>query len=43
MPVLWGHGFYDQKNIAELFQSVDAFLDANIGPGVMASAAPPHS
>jgi dipeptidyl aminopeptidase/acylaminoacyl peptidase len=41
-PDEW-HGFYDQKNIAELFQSVDAFLDANIGPGVTASAAPPHS
>ncbi len=37
------HGFYDEKNIAELFRKVDAFLDANIGPGVTASAAPPHS
>ncbi len=27
------HGFYDEKNIAELFEKVDAFLDANIGPG----------
>lgn len=41
-PDEW-HGFYDQKNIAELFRKVDAFLDANIGPGVTASAAPPHS
>lgn len=32
-PDEW-HGFYDEKNIAELFQKVDAFLDANIGPGV---------
>lgn len=32
-PEEW-HGFYDEKNIAELFQRVDAFLDANIGPGV---------
>ncbi|HET9817690.1 MAG TPA: alpha/beta fold hydrolase [Rhodanobacteraceae bacterium] len=28
------HGFYDEKNIAELFEKVDAFLDANIGPAV---------
>ncbi len=28
------HGFYDEKNIAELFEKVDAFLSANIGPGV---------
>jgi dipeptidyl aminopeptidase/acylaminoacyl peptidase len=28
-----GHGFYDEKNIAELFGKVDAFLSANIGPG----------
>ncbi|HEX5960111.1 MAG TPA: alpha/beta fold hydrolase [Rhodanobacteraceae bacterium] len=31
------HGFYDQDNIAELFQQVDAFLAANIGPGVAQS------
>jgi dipeptidyl aminopeptidase/acylaminoacyl peptidase len=31
-PDEW-HGFYDEKNIAELFEKVDAFLDANIGPG----------
>ncbi len=31
-PDEW-HGFYDEKNIAELFQRVDAFLDANIGQG----------
>ena len=31
-PDEW-HGFYDEKNIAELFENVDAFLDANIGPG----------
>ncbi len=41
-PDEW-HGFYNEKNIAELFQKVDAFLDANIGPGVTASAPPPHS
>jgi dipeptidyl aminopeptidase/acylaminoacyl peptidase len=28
------HGFYDEKNIAELFGKVDAFLDANIGSAV---------
>jgi hypothetical protein len=33
------HGFYDEKNIAELFQQVDAFLAANIGPGVTGAAA----
>lgn len=32
-PNEW-HGFYDEKNIAELFEKVDAFLTANIGPGV---------
>lgn len=37
-PGEW-HGFYDQKNIAELFQKVDAFLDANIGPGAGTAAA----
>ena len=31
-PDEW-HGFYDEKNIAELFEKVDAFLDANIGAG----------
>jgi dipeptidyl aminopeptidase/acylaminoacyl peptidase len=31
-PDEW-HGFYDEKDIAELFQKVDAFLDANIGAG----------
>jgi dipeptidyl aminopeptidase/acylaminoacyl peptidase len=34
-PDEW-HGFYDEKNIAELFQRVDAFLDANIGQGAAA-------
>lgn len=37
-PDEW-HGFYDEKNIAELFGKVDAFLDANIGPGAQAMAA----
>ncbi len=31
-PDEW-HGFYNEKNIAELFEKVDAFLAANIGPG----------
>ncbi|MER3546883.1 MAG: S9 family peptidase, partial [Rhodanobacteraceae bacterium] len=31
-PDEW-HGFYDENNIAELFEKVDAFLDANIGRG----------
>ncbi|MGH8191123.1 MAG: alpha/beta fold hydrolase [Rhodanobacteraceae bacterium] len=30
-PDEW-HGFYNEKNIAELFEKVDAFLAANIGP-----------
>jgi dipeptidyl aminopeptidase/acylaminoacyl peptidase len=30
-PDEW-HGFYNQQNIAELFEKVDAFLAANIGP-----------
>jgi dipeptidyl aminopeptidase/acylaminoacyl peptidase len=37
------HGFYDEKNIAELFQKVDAFLDANIGAGAAAAHGAPHS
>jgi dipeptidyl aminopeptidase/acylaminoacyl peptidase len=37
-PDEW-HGFYNEKDIAELFQKVDAFLAANIGPGVSAPAA----
>ncbi|HKU79280.1 MAG TPA: alpha/beta fold hydrolase [Rhodanobacteraceae bacterium] len=40
-PDEW-HGFYDEKNIAELFERVDAFLDANIGPGAQAMAAATH-
>ncbi|HEY3522022.1 MAG TPA: S9 family peptidase [Rhodanobacteraceae bacterium] len=31
------HGFYDEGNIAELFQRVDAFLDANIGSSASGS------
>ncbi|HET7930494.1 MAG TPA: alpha/beta fold hydrolase [Rhodanobacteraceae bacterium] len=37
------HGFYDEKNITELFQKVDAFLAANIGPGAGAASAPSAS
>ena len=37
-PDEW-HGFYNEKNIAELFEKVDAFLDANIGAGAPAMAA----
>ena len=40
-PDEW-HGFYDEKNIAELFERVDAFLDANIGSGAQAMAAATH-
>ena len=40
-PDEW-HGFYDEKNIAELFERVDAFLEANIGPGAQAMAAATH-
>jgi len=38
-PDEW-HGFYDEKNIAELFGKVDAFLDANIGSSAVSSASP---
>lgn len=38
-PNEW-HGFYDENNIAELFQKVDAFLGANIGAGAAATATP---
>ena len=40
-PDEW-HGFYDEKNIAELFERVDSFLDANIGSGAQAMAAATH-
>ncbi|MGN6313778.1 MAG: alpha/beta fold hydrolase [Rhodanobacteraceae bacterium] len=36
-PDEW-HGFYNEDNIAELFTKVDAFLDANIGPGATGAA-----
>lgn len=36
-PDEW-HGFYDESNIAELFQKVDAFLDSTIGSGASGSA-----
>lgn len=36
-PNEW-HGFYDENNIAELFEKVDAFLGANIGAGADAPA-----
>ncbi|HEX7348174.1 MAG TPA: alpha/beta fold hydrolase [Rhodanobacteraceae bacterium] len=35
------HGFYNEKNIAELFQDVDQFLKANIGAGTLVAAATP--
>jgi dipeptidyl aminopeptidase/acylaminoacyl peptidase len=41
-PDEW-HGFYNEKNIAELFEKVDAFLEANIGPGAAASVASPST
>lgn len=28
-----GHGFYNPKNVAELYRRIEAFLDKNIGPG----------
>ncbi len=40
-PGEW-HGFYNENNIAELFEKVDAFLDANIGSGAQAMAASTH-
>lgn len=36
-----GHGFYDEKNNAELFQRITQFLDRNIGPhGSVAAGSP---
>ena len=35
-----GHGFYDEKNIADLMTRVNAFLDRNIGNAAGAGAAP---
>mgnify|MGYP001549724190 CR=1 FL=1 len=35
-----GHGFYDEKNIADLLTRVDAFLDRNIGNTAGSGAAP---
>ena len=36
-----GHGFYDEKNTAELYQRVTQFLDRNIGTGGSAAAGSP--
>jgi dipeptidyl aminopeptidase/acylaminoacyl peptidase len=33
------HGFYKEANVADLYANVDAFLDANIGPGKMSMVA----
>jgi dipeptidyl aminopeptidase/acylaminoacyl peptidase len=35
-----GHGFYDEKNIADLMTRVNAFLDRNIGNTAGSAAAP---
>jgi dipeptidyl aminopeptidase/acylaminoacyl peptidase len=35
-----GHGFYDEKNIADLMHRVDAFLDRNIGNSAGSGTAP---
>ncbi|HEX5122047.1 MAG TPA: S9 family peptidase [Rhodanobacteraceae bacterium] len=35
-----GHGFYDEKNIADLLTRVNAFLDRNIGNAASSGAAP---
>ncbi len=35
-----GHGFYDEKNTAELYQRVIEFLDRNIGPSMSVAGAP---
>jgi len=35
-----GHGFYDEKNIADLMSRVNAFLDRNIGNTAGSGAAP---
>src|SRR5690348_5501264 len=37
-PDEW-HGFYDEQNIAELFEKVDRFLDANIGSSAQVATA----
>ncbi len=39
-PDEW-HGFYDEGHIADLFEKVDAFLQANIGSGASGSEAAP--
>ncbi|HEY2623595.1 MAG TPA: S9 family peptidase [Dyella sp.] len=36
-----GHGFYDEKNTAELYQRVTQFLDRNIGAGGSTAAGSP--
>src|SRR5690348_3997919 len=46
MPCEWlyepkeTHGFYKEENVTELYTRVDAFLRANIGPGVADSSSP---
>ncbi|WP_229720795.1 alpha/beta hydrolase family protein [Dyella nitratireducens] len=32
-----GHGFYNEKNIVDMYQHVQAFLEKNIGPGGQAN------
>jgi len=32
-----GHGFYDEKNLVDMYNHVQAFLEKNIGPGVQAN------
>jgi dipeptidyl aminopeptidase/acylaminoacyl peptidase len=33
-----GHGFYNPKNIADLYRRIETFLDANIGAGAGAGS-----
>jgi dipeptidyl aminopeptidase/acylaminoacyl peptidase len=32
-----GHGFYGEKNLVDMYNHVQAFLEKNIGPGVQAN------
>ena len=36
-----GHGFYDEKNVAELYQQIVQFVGSSIGPGAPTAVAAP--
>jgi dipeptidyl aminopeptidase/acylaminoacyl peptidase len=35
------HGFYDEANVADLYEKIDGFIGRSIGPGAVVVHAPP--